>query len=112
LGNVLILARDEVVAALLGLMVELRGFSPRFLGEWETPEEVLAHDRYYAVIIDCDHPGCSDQIIAAIRAADARPILFSPLRLQSELRDLAGRYRAESFTLPTDPDTFGSVLGV
>jgi DNA-binding response OmpR family regulator len=111
LGNVLILARDEVVAALLGLMVELRGFRPRFLGERETPEDALARDPYHAVIIDCDHPGCSDEIIAAIRAADAQPILFSPLRLQSELRDLAGRYRAGSFTLPTDPDTFGAVLG-
>jgi len=30
LGSVLILAREEVVAALLGLMVEVYGFQPKF----------------------------------------------------------------------------------
>jgi len=38
--------------------------------------------------------------------------LFSPLRFQPELGDLAQRYRARSFTLPTDPETFGKVLSV
>jgi DNA-binding response OmpR family regulator len=112
LGNVLILARDEVVAALLGLMVELRGFNPRFLGTGENASGALSRDRYHAVIIDCDHPGCTDQLIAAIRTAAAQPVLFSPLRFQSELDDLAERYRAKSFTLPTDPETFGKALSV
>ena len=112
LGNVLILARDEVVAALLGLMVELRGFSPSFLGPGEDASDALSRGRYHAVIIDCDHPGCSDDLIDAIRSADAQPVLFSPLRFQPELGDLAQRYRARSFTLPTDPETFGKVLSV
>jgi len=112
LGNVLILARDEVVAALLGLMVELRGFNPRFVGERERAEAALKRDQYHAVIIDCDHPGCNDELIAAIRSAAAQPILFSSLRLQPELHDLAEHYRAGSFTLPTDPETFGKVLSV
>jgi DNA-binding response OmpR family regulator len=112
LDNVLILARDEVVAALLGLMVELRGFSPRFLGAGDSASRALARDRYHAVIIDCDHPGCTDQLIDEIRSAAAQPVLFSPIRFQPELGDLAQRYRARSFTLPTDPDTFGKVLSV
>ena len=112
LGNVLILARDEVVAALLGLMVELRGFNPRFLGSGENAMGALARGRYHAVIIDCDHPGCTDEIIAEIRSAAAKPVLFSPLRFQPELENLAQRYRARSFTLPTDPETFGQALSV
>lgn len=110
LGNVLILARDEVVAALLGLMAELRGFSPRFVEPGESAASALSRDRYHSVIIDCDHPGCTDQLIEAIRSAAAQPVLFSPLRFQPELGNLAERYRARSFTLPTDPDTFGKVL--
>ena len=110
LGNVLILARDEVVAALLGLMVELRGFTPRFLGIDETPEDAFASDTFIAVVIDCDHPLWGDRFLSACRGASARPILFSPFRIHTEVRDLANRYGASSFTLPTDTDTFGKLL--
>lgn len=110
LGNVLILARDEVVAALLGLMVELRGFTPRFLGVDETPEEAFASDAFAAVVIDCDHPLWSDRFLIACRDTSTRPILFSPFRIHTEVRDLADRYGASSFTLPTDTDTFGKLL--
>ena len=81
--HVLILAREEVVAALLGLMVEL---------------------------IDCDHPDCTDALIDTIRRLDATPILFSPFRMQSEVRAVAARHRVRAFTLPTDPGTFGKMF--
>jgi hypothetical protein len=41
LGNVLILAREEVVAALLSLMVELRGFQPTFLKGEKSVEDAV-----------------------------------------------------------------------
>lgn len=108
----LILARDDVVAALLGLMVELQGFSPRFPAKGESPTDTLAHDRFTAVVIDCDHPDCSEELLALIRTATAQAILFSPLRLSSEVVELATRYGARAFTLPTDPETFGRMLEV
>ena len=37
--NVLILAREEVVAALLGLMVELHGYQPKFVDRSESVDE-------------------------------------------------------------------------
>ena len=110
LGSVLILAREEVVAALLGLMVELRGLQPKFLGRDETVEGAIGRGPFAAVIVDCDHPGCGESMLTAIRKAGATPILFSPFRMQSEVREVAARHGTRSFTLPTDPDTFGRML--
>jgi len=107
---VLILAREEVVAALLGMMVELRGLKPRFLGRTETAEDAILREKPSTVIIDCDHPDCRDSLLEAIIRAGAVPILFSPLRMQSEVRSVAARHGVKSFTLPTDTDTFARML--
>lgn len=110
LGSVLILAREEVVAALLGMLVEIKGLQPTFLGSAEPAEEAILRDRPRAVIIDCDHPDCGDNLLEIIRIAGALPILFSPSRMQPELRSVADRHGLKSFTLPTDVDTFGKIL--
>ena len=110
LGKVLILAREEVVAALLGLMVELRGLEPRFLARGEPVEDAILREKPTAVIIDCDHPDCGDALLKAIRMTGAVPILFSPFRMQSEVHSFAARHGVRSFTLPTDVDTFAKVL--
>ena len=106
----LILARDDVVAALLGLMVELQGFNPRFPAKGESPTDSLAHDRFMAVLIDCDHPDCSEELLALVRTATAQAVLFSPFRLSSEVVEFATRHGARAFTLPTDPETFAKML--
>ena len=109
MANVLILAREDVIAALLGLMVELHGMQPRFLGEEEAVRDVLEHDRE-VVLIDCDHPDCAAETIELIRKSGGEPVLFSPFRFQTEVAKLATRYRAKSFTLPIDPDSFDRIL--
>jgi DNA-binding NtrC family response regulator len=109
LGNVLIVAREEVVAALLGLMVELRGLRPTFLGREESVEGAMAREAFEAVVIDCDYPEC-ERLMDAIRNTGALPILFSPFRMQTEVKEVATRHGIRSFTLPTDPDTFGRML--
>lgn len=110
MGTVLILAREDVVAALLGLLVELRGLEPRFLGRSEKVEEAIGRERPAAVVIDCDHPECDERLLHAVRQAAAVPVLFSPFRVQSEVSAVADRHGARSFILPTDPDTFGKML--
>ena len=110
LRKVLILARDEVVAALLGLLVELNGFEPYFVSEGESVSEAVVSGRHRAVIIDCDHAECGDSLIEAIRRIGATPILFSPSRMEGELRNAAGRFGTSSFTLPTHPEKFGQLL--
>jgi DNA-binding response OmpR family regulator len=110
LGNVLILAREEMVAALLGLMVELRGLQPSFLTRAQSVADVIATGSFAAVVIDCDHPDYSARLLASIRKTGAVPILFSPCRMQSEVGEVAARHGIRSFALPTDPDTFGRML--
>ena len=106
----LILAREEVVAALLGLMVEIRGSQPRFLGRAERLEDAILREMPEAVLIDCDYPDCGDDLLKAVRKAGAIPILFSPFRIPAEVESFARRHGVRSFTLPTDIDTFGRVL--
>jgi hypothetical protein len=108
--TVLILAREEVVAALLGMMVELKGLQPRFLRAAEAAEDAILRERPGTVIIDCDHPDCRDDLVESIVRAGAVPILFSPFRMQAEVRSAAARHGIRSFTLPTDTDTFGRML--
>jgi len=110
LGNVLIFAREEVVAALLGLMVEVSGFQPRFVGDDESVEDAISNKRPEAVLIDCDHPEFSDDLIELIRRSGARPILFSPFRNQPEVTRLAARHGTQAFTLPTEPQVFAEIL--
>jgi len=109
-GTVLILAREEVVAALLGMMVELRGLKPSFLGRTEAAEDAILREKPHTVIIDCDHPDCRDSLVEAIMRAGAVPVLFSPFRMQSEVRSIAARHGVKSFTLPTDTDTFARMF--
>ncbi|MFL5595815.1 MAG: hypothetical protein ACJ785_14570 [Gemmatimonadaceae bacterium] len=112
MSNVLIIAREEVVAALLGLMVELRGLQPRFPEVGESIDAAIERFLPTAVVIDCDHADCNEQLFEAIRRAGAVPILFSPYRIQTEVQEVAARHGTRSFTLPTDPDTFAKILGV
>jgi DNA-binding response OmpR family regulator len=109
-GKVLILAREEVVAALLGLMVELRGLEPSFPGRAELAADAVRREKPDAVIIDCDHPDYGDALLEALKKVGAVPILFSPYRMHSEVRSVAARHGIRSFTLPTDTDTFSRVL--
>lgn len=110
LGKVIILAREEVVAALLGLMVELKGFQPKFLGRAEPVEDAILREKPEAVIIDCDHPDYGEVLLETMKKAGAVPIVFSPIRMSSEVKSVAARHGIRSFTLPTDTDTFGRVL--
>jgi len=111
LGSVLILAREEVVAALLGLMVEVSGFQPKFAGQGESAEDAIRDSNFLAVLIDCDHPEFNDGLIDMIRGAGVRPILFSPFRMHTEVSRLAKRYGTDSFTLPAEPDVLSRILG-
>jgi DNA-binding response OmpR family regulator len=110
LGNVLILAREEVVAALLGLMVEVSGFEPTFTGTDQSTEDAVKGSRLHAVLVDCDHPDFTGELIGVIKNSGARPILFSPFRVGSAVTRLAALYETRSFTLPTEPVTFGRIL--
>ena len=106
----LILAREEMVAALLGLMVEIGGRDPLFPQNNERGDQAIGRGQPDIVVIDCDHEDCNEILLAAAKDVGARPILFSPFRQEPEVRRVAARFGLESFTLPTDLDRFGQLL--
>jgi DNA-binding response OmpR family regulator len=110
LDSVLILACEQIVAALLGLMVEVSGFQPRFPAADQKAAAATASERLRAVLIDCDHPEFDETLIELIRKSGARPILFSPLKMRGEVARLASRHGIEAFTLPIAPHTFARLL--
>jgi DNA-binding NtrC family response regulator len=112
LRNVLILAREEIVAALLGFMVELQGLQPKFPEGSETVDNAIRREQPAVVLIDCDHADCTDALLEAMRRTEAIPVLFSPFRLRAEVRALATRHGIQSFALPTDSDSFRKLLQV
>lgn len=83
---------------------------PRFPGRDESPEDAFGRGSFDAVVVDCDHPDCNEHLLETIRRSDAVPILFSPSMMQAEVKEVAARHGIKSFTLPTDPDTFGRLL--
>jgi len=112
LDKVLILAREDVVAALLGLLVELRGLEPRYVDGDEPVRDTIAREHPTFVVLDCDYQDCSEHLLGLIRKSGATPVLFSPSRLPAELDVFARRHGIRSFSLPTDGDTFGRMLTV
>lgn len=110
MATVLILAREEVVAALLGLLVELCGYQPVFIQKGETAADACARSGCSKVVIDCDHWECSRKSLGAIRDAGVRVLLFSASRMPSELKRATSTLGIDAFTLPIGPDAFGKLL--
>ena len=110
MGNVLIVAREEMIAALLGLMVDVCGLQPKFAGRDQSVEDAISNGHFDAVLIDFDHPACSQETVAAIRARRGVPIIFSPFRRSAEVAMLANRLATRSFTVPINCERFSKLL--
>lgn len=110
MDKVLILAREEVVAALLGLLVELRGYLPVYAKRGESLEAARIRTGCKKVVIDCDHWDSTAKNLIALKEAHVKVVLFSPSRIPSELEGAVGTYQFTSFTLPIGPEAFGQLL--
>lgn len=111
-ARVLILARDTVIAALLGLLVEMDGFDPVYPAPDETAEQALGRLRAPLVVCaDCDIPDVeSDLFFARILRSSARLVLFGAPGSEEKLRAMAEHRAVQYFTLPTDRQTLARVL--
>ena len=110
MATVLILAREEVVAALLGLLVELCGYQPAYVQKGETAADACARLGCSKLVIDCDHWECSKKTLSAIKNSGVKVLLFSAARIPSDLKRAAGSLGIDAFTLPIGPDAFGKLL--
>ncbi len=110
MATVLILAREEVVAALLGLLVELCGYEPAYVQMGETASDACSRLGCSKLVIDCDHWECSKKTLGAIMDSGVKVLLFSAARIPSEMKRATSSLGIEAFTLPIGPDAFGKLL--
>jgi DNA-binding NtrC family response regulator len=112
-ARVLILARDPVIAALIGMLLEMDGYEPGFPAPGETAEQALGRLRAPLIVCaDCEIPDAqSDLFFARVTRSGARFVLFGAPGSEERLRDLAARRSARYFMLPTDRATLARALG-
>jgi DNA-binding NtrC family response regulator len=106
-ATILIIAKEEIIAALMGALVELSGFRPVFPAADERPLDAIARAGAQLVLLDCEHEVAAQEDIYR-RADDAgsRVLLFSAARTARELELFAGRWSRPSFALPLGPAEF------
>jgi len=99
--SIMILANEEVISALLGAMVELDDHIAVFPGANERPLTAIARCRPDLVLLDCEHELAWDaQAMRSIPATGAQVLLFSAMRSQREIDQIAARYGIAAFVLP------------
>ena len=112
----MVLANEEVISALLGAMVELDGYSPLFPAADEQPLTAICRHRPDLVLLDCEHELAWDaHAMRCILPTATRILLFSAMRSQREVEQIAARYGISAFVLPVafreftaQVDRFGS----
>lgn len=111
-ARVLILARDSVIAALVGMLVEMDGYDPAFPAPGEAAEQALARLRAPIVVcVDCDIPEVqSDLFFARVARSSAHVVLFGAPGSEQRMKELADRRSLHYFLLPTDRITLARVL--
>ena len=108
--GVLILAREELISALLGLLVETTGHSVFFAEPEEGAEDAMRRIRPQVVIVDCDHRECTEDLVHAANEVGARLILFSASREPEYVRRAAAPARLQFFTFPIEAPQLDSLI--
>ncbi|CAN5665903.1 hypothetical protein BH23GEM1_BH23GEM1_00150 [soil metagenome] len=107
---VLILAREELISALLGLLIESTGHKALFADTNERSEDAMRRLRPPVVLVDCDHQDCTEDLVNTAREVGARLILFSASRDAEYVRQRAALSHSQSFTFPIDPPVLDSLI--
>ena len=110
--SIMVLANEEVISALLGAMVELDGCAPVFPAADEQPLAAIRRHRPDLLLLDCENDLAWD--VAAMRAIvtmGTRILLFSAMRSQREIEQIAARYDVAAFVLPVAYREFTAHIG-
>lgn len=111
-GKVLVIARDTVIAALIGMLLELESYEPVFAEPDERPEDAIRRLRPpLVVVLDGELDAArSDLFHARAAATGARVVLFGEPIAADEVRAAARARRLPFFTMPVDRDTLAQAL--
>ena len=110
--SVLVLAREPVIAALLGMLIELEGYHPFFPGAGESVDDALSRLRPPIILCaDCELADVpTDLFFARAARARARVVLFGSPAAAAAVRALAAERGLPYFLLPTDLDALARAL--
>ena len=102
-ASVLILAREDLISALLGLLVETSGHVALLPKGEEDSRSAIRRLLPNVIIVDCDHRDCTGDLVKSAIEVGARLILFSASREPDYVRKAAAPSRSQSFTFPIEP---------
>jgi hypothetical protein len=107
----MVLANEEVISALLGAMVELDDYAPVFPAADEQPLTAICRYRPDLLLLDCEHDLAWDaRAMRCIADSGTRVLLFSAMRSQREVDQIASAYGAAGFVLPVGFRDFAAQL--
>ena len=109
--TVLVVAKDRLVAAVLGALIELSGRRVAFRSNNEGIDSAVRRATAELVLFDCalGISTCAE-IAATARLEGARLLMFSASHTEREARDIASLYRAQCFVLPVKPREFMALV--
>jgi len=110
ISRILVLAREPLAAALLGMLLELDAYEPAFALPDESPEEAIRRVRPVLVILlDGSLDAAASDVFHA-RAKGTPVILFSTASTEAKVRALADARRIRWFTMPVDRESLTRVI--
>ena len=110
--RVLVLARDAVIAALVGMLLELENYEPVFAAPDERPEDAIRRLRPpLIVVLDGQMPEASSDLFhARCTQSGARVCLFSEPLAVDVVRAAARARGVGFFAMPVDRRELASAL--
>ena len=110
--RVLILARESVIAALIGMLLELEEFEPVYPEPDERPDDAVRRVRPPLVVVLDGGADVARSDLFYARAAQhgACVVLFSEPVAAEEVRAVARARALPFFSMPVDRSTLGEVL--
>jgi hypothetical protein len=111
LTRALILSPDPLVAALVGVVVDLAGCEPVFPIGAESPQDALRATRPAHVLVDCeDRAASDDSLLGNAMMMGARLFLFGTDAGIAATRMLSSRYQGGCITIPRDVERLPTLL--
>jgi hypothetical protein len=113
-GSILVLSDEPVIAALIGMFVELTGRQPVFADAEETPADALTRLRPLAVIvIDVDVDAARSDLFFAVAARkQVRVVVFGSGARTRGIGEIAAQRNIPWFILPPELDRLRTILNV
>ena len=110
-SRILVLAREPLVAALLGMLLELEKYEPAFARPDESPEDAVRRARpFHILVLDGSLDDARSDVFHA-RLKGAPVVLFATPRTEATVRDVANERRIPWFTMPVERETLGRIVG-